>query len=119
MNNPPHRLGVMAAFNSYEHLGENFDSLMQRYAEYTCQQQHTNTMTNSSSSGELNTIREEKPSEPIHIVNVVIQHPSNYELDQDIDNKLCAAFIKSKEVGFKKSCSGFVTLLMKFQRAIG
>ena len=109
----------MAAFNSYEHLGENFDSLMQRYAEYTCQQQHTNTMTNSSSSGELNTIREEKPSEPIHIVNVVIQHPSNYELDQDIDNKLCAAFIKSKEVGFKKLCSGFVTLLLKFQRAIG
>ena len=90
------RLGVMAAFTSYEHLNDNFDALMQRYAEYTGQQQQTNT--NSSSNGELNTIREEKPTEPIHIVNIVIQHHPNYELDQDADNKLCAAFIKSKEV---------------------
>ena len=99
----------MAAFSSYEHLADNFDSLMRRYAEYTTGQQsqsQSNHMANGLSSGELNTIREEKPSEPIHIVNVVIQHPSNYELDQDHDNKLCAAFIKSKEVGVAKPWGG-------------
>ena len=110
----------MAAFNSFDHLHDNFDCLMKRYADYgqqqyPQQQQHPQQHTSqpgsqspsspklgppspSNSSTELNTIIEEKITEPIHIVNLVIQHPPSYEPDQENDKRLCTEFIRSKEV---------------------
>ena len=86
----------MTAFTSFDHLGENFGSLMKRYAEYSSHQQ--SPVPGALGGTELNTIREEKTPEPIHIVNIVIQHPAGYDTDQEMDKNQCAEFIKTKQV---------------------
>lgn len=89
------RLGVMAAFTSFEHWEANFDNVMYRYAKY--QQQQCGT---KHGHDQLNSITEEvtmKPQEPIHIINVCIQHPTGSTMDQAEEQEICESFIQTKK----------------------